>query len=191
MVFIKHKSLKSDIFFNPIFISCFSGSKFFRVQVFLGSGFTRFKFIWVQVFQSPGFKGPCFSGFRFLRVQVFHGPGFSRIFRVKVFQGTGFLESRVFWVHVFQGLDFSGSRFFRAQIFQGIGFSESRCFGVQVFQGSCSGSRSKFQKQPKLMGYNNYVIYVIAKEKKNIYLKLRIVFSFNDIVVTMFDFTIS
>ena len=38
MAFIKHNSLKSDIFFNPIFIPCFSGSKFFRVQVFQGQG---------------------------------------------------------------------------------------------------------------------------------------------------------
>ena len=46
MVFIKHNSLKSVIFFNPIFIPrfqdpCFSGSRFFRVQVFLGPGFSR------------------------------------------------------------------------------------------------------------------------------------------------------
>ena len=38
MVFIKHNSLKSDIFFNPIFIPGFSGSRFFRVQVFQGPG---------------------------------------------------------------------------------------------------------------------------------------------------------
>ena len=40
MVFIKHNSLTSDIDFNPIFITCFSGSKFFWVQVFLGTGFS-------------------------------------------------------------------------------------------------------------------------------------------------------
>ena len=33
MVFVKHKSLKSDTFFNPIFIPDFSGSRFFRVQI--------------------------------------------------------------------------------------------------------------------------------------------------------------
>ena len=33
MVFVKHNSLKSDIFFNPIFIPGFSGSRFFRVRV--------------------------------------------------------------------------------------------------------------------------------------------------------------
>ena len=33
MVFVKHNSRKSDIFFNPIFIPGFSGSRFFRVQV--------------------------------------------------------------------------------------------------------------------------------------------------------------
>ena len=40
MVFIKHNSLMSDIHFNPIFIPCFLGPKFFRVQVFLGLGFS-------------------------------------------------------------------------------------------------------------------------------------------------------
>ena len=34
MVLIKHNYLKSDIFFNPIFIPGFSESRFFRVQVF-------------------------------------------------------------------------------------------------------------------------------------------------------------
>ena len=38
MVFAKHNSLKSDIFFNPIFIPGFSESRFFRVQVFQGAG---------------------------------------------------------------------------------------------------------------------------------------------------------
>ena len=42
MIFIKHNYLKSDIFFNPIFIPCFSASMFFRVQVFQGSGFSGF-----------------------------------------------------------------------------------------------------------------------------------------------------
>ena len=42
MVFVKHNSLKSDIFFNPIFIPGFSGSRFFRVQVFQGPGFSGF-----------------------------------------------------------------------------------------------------------------------------------------------------
>ena len=42
MIFIKHNYLKSDIFFNPIFIPCFSGSMFFWVQVFQGSGFSGF-----------------------------------------------------------------------------------------------------------------------------------------------------
>ena len=38
MFFIAHNSLKSDIFFNPIFIPCFSGFMLFRVQVFQGPG---------------------------------------------------------------------------------------------------------------------------------------------------------
>ena len=56
MVFIEHNSLKSDKFFNPIFIPCFSGFMLFRVIV--------------QVSYGPGF-----SGSRLFRVQVFQGPG--------------------------------------------------------------------------------------------------------------------
>ena len=40
MVFVKHNSLKPDIFFDSIFIPCFSGSRFFRIQVFQGPGFS-------------------------------------------------------------------------------------------------------------------------------------------------------
>ena len=40
MVFIKHNSLKSDIFVNPIFIPGFSGSSFFKIQVSQGPGFS-------------------------------------------------------------------------------------------------------------------------------------------------------
>ena len=61
MVFIKHNSLKSDLYFNPISIPCFSGSRFFRVQVF----------------QDPGFSGSRFLGCRFFRFQACQGPGFS------------------------------------------------------------------------------------------------------------------
>ena len=46
MVFIKHNSLRSDMFLNPYLFhvfqdSCFSGFRFFRVQVFQcpGPGF--------------------------------------------------------------------------------------------------------------------------------------------------------
>ena len=45
-------------------------SRFFRVQVFQGPGFSGSRFFWVQVFLGPGF-----SGSRFFRVQVFQGPG--------------------------------------------------------------------------------------------------------------------
>ena len=38
MVFVKQNSLKSDIFFKSIFIPDFSGSRFFRFQVFQGPG---------------------------------------------------------------------------------------------------------------------------------------------------------
>ena len=57
MVFIKPNSLKSGMFFNSIFIPCFSGSRPFRVQVFLGLGFLGFRFFSVQVFLGPGFSG--------------------------------------------------------------------------------------------------------------------------------------
>ena len=38
MAFIEHNSLKLEIFFNPIFITCFSGFMLFRVQLFQGPG---------------------------------------------------------------------------------------------------------------------------------------------------------
>ena len=75
MVFVKHNSLKSDILFNPIFIPGFSGSRFFRAQVFQGPGFSGSRFFRVRV-QGPGPES---------RVRVWvQGPG-SR-FRV---QGSG------------------------------------------------------------------------------------------------------
>ena len=36
MGFVKHNFLNSDVFFNPTFIPGFTGSRFFRVQVFQG-----------------------------------------------------------------------------------------------------------------------------------------------------------
>ena len=44
MVLIKHNYLKSDISFNYIFIPGFSGSRFFKVQVFQGPGFSGSRF---------------------------------------------------------------------------------------------------------------------------------------------------
>ena len=44
MVFVKHSSLKSDIFFNPMIIPGFLESRFFRVQVFQGPGLG----FWIQ-----------------------------------------------------------------------------------------------------------------------------------------------
>ena len=49
MVLIKHNYLKSDIFFNPIFIPGFSGSKF------LGSG----SWVRVQVIEVASFHSIC------------------------------------------------------------------------------------------------------------------------------------
>ena len=57
MVFIRHNFLKLDIFFNPIFIPHFLGSRFFRVQVFQGPSFSRSIFFRVQVFLDPDFSG--------------------------------------------------------------------------------------------------------------------------------------
>ena len=51
MVLIKHNSLKSDIFFNPIFIPGFSGSRLFRVQVFEGPDFSETRFFRIQVLE--------------------------------------------------------------------------------------------------------------------------------------------
>ena len=76
MVFIEHNSLKSDTFFNPIFIQCFLGFMLFKVQVFQSPDFSGSRFFRVQVFQGPGF-----SGSWFFRVQVFQGPGSGPGFR--------------------------------------------------------------------------------------------------------------
>ena len=59
MVFVKHNSLKSDIFFNPMFIPGFSGFRF--------SGFRFFR---VQVFQGPGLG--CGSSVRVQVLEVAH-----------------------------------------------------------------------------------------------------------------------
>ena len=55
MVFIKYYSLKSDIFFHPLFSSYFSGSRFSKVQVFQGPGFSGSRFYWVHLkdFSNP------------------------------------------------------------------------------------------------------------------------------------------
>ena len=71
--FIKHNSLKSDLFFNPIFIPCLSGSRFFRVQIFQGPDFSRSRFFKVQVSQGSGFLVPGYSRSRFFKVWV-QGP---------------------------------------------------------------------------------------------------------------------
>ena len=84
MIFINHNSLKSDIFFNPILIPCFPGSIFFRVQVFLGPGFSKSRFFTVQVFLVRIFQGPALYGSRFFRA-CFQGPG------------PGFRSSQIFW----------------------------------------------------------------------------------------------
>ena len=64
MVFIKHKFLKLDIHFNPVFTPCFIGSKFLRVR----------RFFRVQVILGQDFSGSRFSGSKFFRVRV-QGPG--------------------------------------------------------------------------------------------------------------------
>ena len=86
MVFVEHNSLKSDIFLIPYLFhvfqdSCFSGSRFFRVQVFQSPDFSGSRFFWVQDFQGPGF-----SGSQFFRVQVQGpGPGFRKRFLTATF----------------------------------------------------------------------------------------------------------
>ena len=68
MVFIKYNSLKSDIQFNPIFITGFFRSKF--LGQFQGQGFSGYRFFMIQVF--PGRR---FSGSNFFWVKDL-GPGF-------------------------------------------------------------------------------------------------------------------
>ena len=77
MVFIKHISLESDIYFNPIFIQYFSGPS----SDFSGS----------RILQVQAFKRPYFLGFRFL-VSKFFGvwvqgqcPDFRSTFTTKFF----------------------------------------------------------------------------------------------------------
>ena len=77
MVFVKHNSLKSDIFFNPIFIPGFQGP-----------GFSESRFFRVQVFQGPG-PGPSLGSGSRVQVQG-PGPG-SR-------SGPGFRSSRRYLV---------------------------------------------------------------------------------------------
>ena len=92
MVFVKHNSLKSDIFFNLIFIPDFSGSRFFRAQVFEGPGFPGSRFFRVQ---GPGSRvrvqGPR-PGSR-VRVQ---GPGASPG------SGPGSVSGSRVWVQVLE-----------------------------------------------------------------------------------------
>ena len=89
MVFVEHNSPKSDIFLIPYLFhvfqdSCFSGSRFFRVQIFQSPGFSGSRFFWVHDFQGLGF-----SGSQFFRVRVQGpGPGFR-----KPFLTTTFLKS--------------------------------------------------------------------------------------------------
>ena len=49
MVFLKHSSLNSNMFFNPVFIPCFPESMFIQ-----GPGFSEFSLFRIQVFQDPG-----------------------------------------------------------------------------------------------------------------------------------------
>ena len=95
----------------------FSGSRFFRLQVFQGQGFLETRFFWVQVF-----------------------------FRVQVFQDSGFLESRCFRVQIFQGQGFFwGPVFFRFRFFLESRLFKLQFFRVQVFQGLGPGFRNSRQ----------------------------------------------
>ena len=122
MIFVKHNSLKLDKFFNPIFIPGFSGSRFFRVQVFQGPGFSGSMFFRVRV-QGPGPE---------LRVQVrIQGPGPGSRVRVQG-PGPGFRSSR-------ERLTFSELRFSRfKKIFTGSVFGELQLTQISLnFQTSC------------------------------------------------------
>ena len=65
-VLINYNMWSSDHFSTSSRFPRFSGSRFFRVQVFQGLGFSGSRFFRVQVFQCPGFSR---SGSR-VRVQV-------------------------------------------------------------------------------------------------------------------------
>ena len=67
MVFIKHKSPKSDVFFNPLF-------HVFQDPRFLGSRFFRVKVFWVHVFQ--GLEIATISNWKFgVPLKYFGVPG--------------------------------------------------------------------------------------------------------------------
>ena len=89
MVILKHNSLNPEIFFNAIFFPYFSGSMFFRVQVFQSSCFSGSRFFRVQVFQ-----GPDYSGSRFFRVRV-QVLEVARAFRF--FRNIRYLGIQIYW----------------------------------------------------------------------------------------------
>ena len=105
MVFVKHNSLKSDIFFNPIFIPGFSGSRFFRLQVFQGpaSG-SRVR---VQVLEVASLKSLNNYFFRWIAYKSL----FSRfsVLSYNMWSSNHFPISSCFPC-------FSGSRFFRVRV---------------------------------------------------------------------------
>ena len=82
---INHTMWSSNFFFFFFFAvsrdfhsPSFSEPRFFRIQVFQGSGFLEYTFFRAQVFLSPGFSGSSFFRVQLFWVQVFLGPGFSR-----------------------------------------------------------------------------------------------------------------
>ena len=56
-VLINYNMWSSNHFSTSSRFPRFTGSRFFRVQVFQGPGFSRSRFSWVQVFHGPGFSG--------------------------------------------------------------------------------------------------------------------------------------
>ena len=74
MVFIKHNSLKSDRFFNTIFIPCLSRSRFFWIQVFQGPdpGFRSSQFFLRYLIQpEAGVRVSFWRRFSIILAQVF------------------------------------------------------------------------------------------------------------------------
>ena len=99
MVLIKHKSLKSDIFFIPIFIPGFSGPRFFRVRVQVLEVALRLDVFWLHFF----FSSVAFLSsipFRIIRCTVKLLITFSTYFSIETQLKKENLKS-VFWVREF------------------------------------------------------------------------------------------
>ena len=93
MVFIKYNCLQPNIFFNRMFIPCFSGSIFFRVPVHSSGSSFR--------------SGSVFSGWRFMIQVQGLGPGFisSVLFIHSLFWIDKFTDNKTVWNKIYCSYD--------------------------------------------------------------------------------------